>query len=219
MRLDSNNNKVDFVDSSGYLNAEFPKKGDSLFRSTQKCSPHMNACINWTYDKRDIYARGFRFGADVLAEHIFRTGNGLDTLIFPLAFCYRHNLELSMKIILHDGWQLLDDARVVPKIHRLHDLWPSCRKIAEQVWPEGDRAVLATMTKLVNELSCVDSEGYEFRYSESKDGRTSLNGITHINIENFVNVVTKMSCLVDCISTGLAEFLQNKREMEQEIFQ
>ena len=75
---------------------------------------------------------------NLLVETVLKTGQRTDTLIYPVAFLYRHYLELRLKEIIVQGRMLLARQSDFKHVHQLDViLWNSVRLILEKVWPNG----------------------------------------------------------------------------------
>ena len=84
----------------------WPVKGDKLFLKGGDWQH--SACLGWAPNKWDAYAVGYKDAADIVVEKATTTGRGLDTLVYPIAFLYRHYLELRLKELTTQCQQLLD---------------------------------------------------------------------------------------------------------------
>lgn len=89
---------------------------------------HLNACISEYDDNWRTYSLGYERGAELLAKELIENANFLDTLVFPLVFLCRHNIELRLKMLVRDCRWLLDrDPIVWPEGHHLEKLWAEAR--------------------------------------------------------------------------------------------
>jgi hypothetical protein len=67
---------------------DYPKKGEQLFKEI--VGDWHNACLYpLKYDMWVNYIIGYKDAADILVEHVKKTGNSLDRdlLAFPIVFC------------------------------------------------------------------------------------------------------------------------------------
>ncbi len=189
----------------------WPKKGDQLF-ATDSDWWH-NACLN--YDcSWGIYARGYKTGADVLVQHVLDTHSGQDYLIYPIVFLYQQFIELRLKELIRNGSQLIDNPRDIPMHHSILNLWADCRKILEEIWPDGDKADLNAVEDCIKEFSNIDPRSMSFRYPVDKDGNPSLpQELTHINIRHLGEVMQGIASLLDGCDAGIDAMLDYKAEM------
>jgi hypothetical protein len=83
----------------------WPRSGDQLFGPDEDWDN--NACINFTFDRFNLYARGYLQAAELMIETIVNTRRSPDAVVYPIAFLYRHYLELRLKKIITEGRELL----------------------------------------------------------------------------------------------------------------
>jgi hypothetical protein len=76
----------------------WPRSGDQLFGPDEDWDN--NACINFTFDRFNLYARGYLQAAELLVETIVNTHRSPHAVVYPIAFLYRHYLELRLKKII-----------------------------------------------------------------------------------------------------------------------
>lgn len=168
-----------------------------------------NACLNYLPDQLNAYATGYKDAGDIVADHAIRHRYGLDTLIYPILFLYRHYLEIRIKEIIQQGNRLLRGKAPAPHGHRLINLWEACSRIITKVWPEEESGEsVRSINRCIRELSRVDPTSEAFRYSRLRKGRKSLAGITHINVRHVRDVMAEVSRLLDGASLGISEYRQ-----------
>ncbi len=131
----------------------WPRKGDVLFTDDGDI---LNACVGWTREQWDLYAEGYRRGAEVLVQHVRATRADQDFLIYPIVFLYRQAIEVALKRLMWKGSQLLDRDFVMPNHHRLLPLWQQCRPIIEQVWPKGPKEDLNAVGEVLKQFEARD---------------------------------------------------------------
>jgi len=113
---------------------EPPRPGieDELFGSGPDW--HNNACLGMPGGF--AYIAGYLRAGDVLAQHVETTHHDQDFLVYPMMFVYRHYLELRLKDLRKDCFELLD-REVDPKLnHALGVLWKDCRGALDELWDE-----------------------------------------------------------------------------------
>ena len=198
------------------ISIPWPRAGDILFQSTGDW--WCNACLNLKHAENSwgLYADGYKEAADVLCERVFETGRHADLFIYPIAFLYRHYLELRIKEIIIAGRALLDQTPDFEHVHKLDVLWCSCRKILEEVWPGSPRNDLDAVEDCVRQFSQVDRESMSFRYPVTKDGNATLPNLQHINIRNLQEVMARISLLLECASDAISDYLDHKYSMERD---
>lgn len=190
----------------------WPRKNDELFKSDDDW--WHNACLNFTWDNWDLYAEGYKQAADLLIEHIKERRTNQDALVYPIVFLYRQYIELRLKVLIRDGNQLHEIPENFPKHHKIDELWKQCRRILEQVWPEGPLEDLDAVEECIYQFSEKDPSSMAFRYPADKKGSPSLPGLRYINLRNLAEVMSRLASLLDGASAGISEYLGYKREME-----
>ena len=195
----------------------WPERGDELF--TSQGNPHLNACLNFTHDKLNLYATGYRTAAQLLVSYVQDHGYHIDTLVYPIVFLYRHYLELRLKELIREGRRLIDHAEPFPKKHYLDYLWRLCRQVIEKALPEESKnqEVLEIMDEYIKQFAELDDESFAFRYPMKKDESPSLpENLRHINIEQFSRAMERVANFLDAASTAISVYSGYKAEMDAE---
>jgi hypothetical protein len=81
----------------------------------------LNACVSWVLGMNDIYpyAEGYRRAAAALFETAAARHESPDYILWPMAFMWRHYLELALKDTILRGRALEDEPQVSTEL----DLW------------------------------------------------------------------------------------------------
>lgn len=196
---------------------EKSKPPGDLFRSGDNWK--LNACVNFVRDDWSLYAEGFHMGAEALIRGVVDSrGQSIDFLIYPIAFCYRHAIELQLKAAVHWGRKYLGESSpTYPHGHTLASsqrkaLWEECRSIAERVWPEGPQNELDDVEKILLESETHDPIGQAFRYPVDSKGIRTKADLTHINLQEFHAKAESAYKLLDGISTGCQAMWEQRME-------
>ncbi|MEP1141689.1 MAG: hypothetical protein ABJH44_15835, partial [Balneola sp.] len=88
-----------------FENLPWPNKDDDLLELGDDWKN--NATLNYSSDELNIYSEGYKQAGDILSKRLQKNRNGLDFLVYPLIFLYRHHIELELKIIVKEGSYLL----------------------------------------------------------------------------------------------------------------
>jgi len=184
------------------------KGNETLFGSGDDWK--LNACVNFLRDDWCLYAQGFHLGAETLIREVAETrGKHVDLYVYPIIFCFRHAIEMELKAAVYWGRHYL--GRVSPGYPVGHTLlsacrgialWPECRSIVEEIWPEGSEAYLDDMERLLREFEAHDPDGQAFRYPTDTQGERTKPTLTHINIQDFYESAEQLYRLLDGISTA-----------------
>jgi len=196
------------------LDSLVPGAKDKLFKTDGDA--FSNACVNFTRKDWSLYAMGYKDAADILVRKALETGRHQDFLVYPILFLYRHHLELMLKLLIKMACQLEDEPEPDLNRHKLEGLWTICIRLLMQVEPYDQPPEMNHLGRLLNEFAQVDPDSTAFRYPEDKNGRPSLEGMTHINIENVAEVVEKISSLLGGGEAMLGEYLSYKADMAAE---
>jgi hypothetical protein len=186
----------------------WPVPGDRLFQPSDCCQD--NACIDFRCNRWDLYATGFKLLADIGAKRVLENRQGIDTLVYPIIFTYRHYLELRIKEVIVAGQELLNEHPNLKHVHRLDELWKCCRTILEQVWPGGPKQDFELVEDCIAQFCEADPHSMSFRYPFEKDGNPTLEGFSHIGIRNFYEVMQRVGNFFDTASFGISAYIQQK---------
>lgn len=150
------------------IKIRWPKKGDRPFIPGNPMSPTW-ASIRWlsALDINDsIFSMAFKEAGDKIVKEIFRDEDGIpaDIYFMPVAYLYRHSLELKLKEIIRLGCDLALLEREkkllsVLKNHSLHPLWNYVRKIIEKHWPNDETSDLDKAWLIIQEFHKIDKDG------------------------------------------------------------
>ena len=130
---------------------EWPKPDDKLFVFADDFEN--NACIAWPDWKN--YAYSFYEGARGLAEAVWAEPRivDLDSAIYPIAFLYRHYIELSLKWLIYLLRRLELNQRSIPKnTHDVHVLWQEARTLLIQHFQPDEIPGLVGMDNCIDDL-------------------------------------------------------------------
>lgn len=148
----------------------WPAKGDTAFTADQDS--------DLAFRLREIFpyypyrAEAFKHGADVLLDaHLAGDNKWLrNEVFFPIAYLYRHAMELYLKDIIRSGVGLgiVTTGEVPTRSHNLSHLWSLEKRAIVTIWSDGEE--VTTVEQVVKEFFAVDPKGEIFRY----DSDTSL---------------------------------------------
>jgi hypothetical protein len=125
----------------------------------------------------------------------------------PIAFLYRHCLELRLKELIVQGSALIEVPLNLKLNHDLKKLWGLVRKILEKVWPNEPETELEAVEFCIDELDRVDKKSEEFRYPFRKDGEQTLPELDHLNIRHFTEVMKGITAFLEGCSMGISVYL------------
>lgn len=182
----------------------------------------------------DAYTNGYLSAVKRLIEVVERDEFEDDTLGYPIFYLFRHYLELRMKGIIYNGEFLIpindqkywNNLKHWPKSHDIVSLWEKCKMILQNMygWKKysdlGDNKKIdyETMDHFIKKIS-QDKEGAAFRYPKNTKDEPLLideKDQNFLNISHFSDVVNWLSNQLDGISIGMDEYLDAKREFEED---
>lgn len=175
-----------------------PKPGDKLFKHVGSGPlSHVDAQIHWPVQVGgdDAIGEAYYEAAELLAEHIKRGGDGTppDRFFFPIAYLYRHCLELRLKMLVRLGLALevFPNDRAIQRILRDHKLMPLWNKAKATIERHcgGSNKDTQVIESLINELHQFDKAGQALRYAATKNGKPALPPAPQIvDLASFQNV-------------------------------
>ncbi len=184
-------------------------KGNELARGTARPSflsrnralPH-----NIWLDSRDpskgfggwaLYTTGFKRAADELVRHLGEESSAAhlpEFVAYPIAFLYRHYLELRLKQIL---WST--QAATIPKKHELMVLWRKVLERLKDFHPQDGyfSSDYERVTQLLRPFDELDPRSEGFRYPYDGDQLTISEDIKWMNLHSLREHVDEISSLLD----------------------
>lgn len=111
------------------------------------------------------YVEGYAWAARSVYQEALRLAKSPECAVFPLAFLWRHHVELAMKWVIALGRQAdPDDDGKVSEGHDLLRLWTQCRKYIEPMGPPEDDGTLANVEFTLAQFHRLDPKGNGWRY-------------------------------------------------------
>lgn len=154
----------------------WPKRTDIAFgigtRSIR--DDRIVACAGRALAQReyDFRAAGFQKAADIIVESLSEGGNrpfSCDSLFLPVAYLYRHAVELLLKEAIGYGVRLnliTRDAKLQKLLvgHNLYSLWFRLKPALEAICPDGPKDELSAAERIIQQFHEIDKTGQRFRY-------------------------------------------------------
>lgn len=134
---------------------------------------------------------GYKEGADLMVEDAQKSPYVRDELIYPILFCYRHFLELSLKFLLVGRCQTL-----TTKQKSRHDLIWLWKKFLEVIKPydmADPRKETPVVGDIISEFAKIDPNSCSFRYSEDQSGKLISIAYENIDLMHLTNVMHDVS--------------------------
>jgi hypothetical protein len=170
-----------------------PEAGDCLFEQGKLSIAPIE------YDERYRFydmKHGYKLAGDVLVRYCLTDGaSPFDgRLMFPILYCYRHFLELSMKWIL---WHREEYRSMsVYKSHDLGKLFDHCRLIFKDLGFDDDPGVSASQNMIL-QMHERDRGSFNFRYTHDTVGNPIDLGIGVVDLIRLRAGIEKLHSFFD----------------------
>jgi len=167
-------------------NGRWPEIGDHLF---SHLPPGRGARLAQNADERSYrITRGYKRAGDLLIKNALEDPADHHNLVYPIAFCYRHYVELALKAIIEDHGPFVGII-LSKKDHAIKDLWMLFEQL-DKAYGNDDSIVEPAVAACIDELASVDPSSFSFRYARTKKGELinlSENGIDLISLHDVMN--------------------------------
>ncbi len=167
------------------INERWPTLGDRIF------SPGRDATVARDVGER-IYrlGQGYKLAGDVLVQNSLGEPRDHDNLVYPILYCYRHYIEITLKEIIEKHGQWIG-VTLSKRDHKLPELWGLFLRIAIEYHNDpSDDAALA-VSACIDELAQVDPSSVAFRYARDKKTNYLIPlpfaGIDLVNLHDVMN--------------------------------
>jgi hypothetical protein len=163
----------------------------------------MSASVNWG-GGWSLYAVGYKNAGDVLVERVAEDRGEADALVYPIVFCYRQYLELTLKYVLLEARAYYDIEEPFEAVHSLLAIWRPLRKLLERRWPDSPADPDAVEDNF-GQFDAIDAGSFAFRYATTKHGGPSLPAeMQHIDLRNLAEVVARNGTFLESCATALS---------------
>jgi hypothetical protein len=133
-------------------------------------------------------ADGYRVAGDCLVDEALSERHTRDVLVYPIVFCYRHFLELSLKCLISFYGPRLG-TKPEWKSHDLRRLWLRFERLIDHLRPgESDDGTVAAR-QCIMEFAKVDPGSFSFRYAVSNKGQTLELPLDRIDLAQMKDVM------------------------------
>ena len=186
-------------------NMNWPKKGDGAFKPSVP-SADKSQLEAFIMPNDGSYLVGFQWAADMIVDAAKTNDRNPDNLFFPVAYLYRHHLELMLKEMVRLGVRVgsLDECKDILGEHNLHKLWNKSKQLIKEVWPDSPDDDLKTVEQVILEFHKLDPTGQAFRYArDSKGGLHLQGGPNCVDLGNLKATVDAVSRFLDAAWTGI----------------
>ncbi len=177
----------------------------TLFR--RETDPKTEALLGGIGYEDQLIADGFLSAAVTLSKSLRSDGLHPHTLVYPLAFSFRHYLELTLKHLLRilRSFAPLTDEQVVPVLgqHNIKDLFDlitaACQTVGDNSFIESaDAKILATR---IAEFHAKDPSSFAFRYARTKYGQRYIEPNTSFDLDTFSQKMEEVASILADVET------------------
>jgi hypothetical protein len=196
----------------------WPTPGQTLLGPADHWS--MNACVDWARGNITVMIDGYEEAAKLLYRAVEnRQSLGPDALFFPIAYLWRHVVELRLKQIIWLGLWMHGEKPKIRDHHKLKDLWNEAKHYLVEVDDNGAQAEgFKGAGEMIIELDEVDPEGAGFRYPVATDGKTKLLDKVPklVNLEQLNKRMIEVATLLRCGAHVITDRLDYMHSRERE---
>lgn len=175
-----------------------PYQHNDLFRG-DPASSHLNACVGYNggpYDDR-TYADGYMRSGFALIGAAERNEQPVDILVYPIAYCFRHGIELYLKHFCKTLPRLWSETAIPAATHRLLDNWATAQGyLRRDPSFDPDNAAISQVDKIIRDFVQIDPSGEIFRFPVSRKGGYHLENVSLINVLVLKSAMTELGDLL-----------------------
>jgi len=193
----------------------WPSNDDDLFDTSGPWTGH--AVLDWQRDTVVGRMEGYRRAAEVLVEHVLQHRGDLDFLIYPIANCWRHYVELRLKSLLTALRRFLDEPDGTVRGHDVLKLWREVQPRLASAFPDEPPSDAANVGRVVQQLHSADPDGQNFRYHRRTDGSLALTGIDRVDVRAWHGALLRVSNFLEGAAGRLSEYQELKDDLEREM--
>lgn len=213
--------------ASNGVNGDFswPSEKDQLFvkpKSTEhaesKRSPEFESILESLKPQlASSYREGYYEAARTLSQHIYNDGRS--DVVYPMLYCYRHFVELSIKSLILVYAKLQDDEVTIPleSEHSLGKLWNEAKRLIQQAESSvrKDDATLRSVERCISEFNQVDKNSQLFRYATDKQGDSVEARLPEVDLQQLVTTMENLHSFFDGCEMQAEVWQEWKDEMEE----
>jgi hypothetical protein len=193
----------------------WPCNDDDLFDTSGPWTGH--AVLDWQRNAVSGRMDGYRRAAEVLVEHVLKHRGDLDYLIFPIANCWRHHVELQLKSLLTALRQFHDEPDGIVRGHDVLKLWREVQPRLASAFPDEPPSDAVNVGRVIQQLHSADPDGQNFRYHRRTDGSLALTGIDRVDVRAWHDALGGVSNFLSGAGGILSEYQEIKDDLERDM--
>lgn len=180
----------------------WPKESDRVFAQRPKAKPSQSTgslefdeiLESMRPDPDYYYRAGYYEAAQVLATELSESEHS--DLYYPMLYCFRHYVELSLKSLLKSYAKLVDEEvrGNFVKTHALMKLWNEVNRVMDKAAREDrkDDGTLKVVERSLNDLHQVDCSSQTFRYATDTSGKTMQERLAPVDLAQFTTTMKSL---------------------------
>jgi hypothetical protein len=159
----------------------WPEAGDRLFIPAAEADGGA-AITKYSFERLVFMTKGYRDAANILVDEALADRVIRYSLIYPIVFCYRQYIELSLKDLIGSYGPRVGIPRP-GNIHSLKTLLKAYRKTLREYHINDPLRADINVSKCILEFDRLDPSSFTFRYATGSDGRPYPISMEAINLE------------------------------------
>jgi hypothetical protein len=173
----------------------WPAKGDRIFQQGQDAWPATSLG-----EREYRLARGYKLAGDALVCNFLGNHRDYDNLIYPILFCYRHYIELTLKEIGRKYGPWVEVPFPEKGNHNLLGLWELFLKVAAAFGNDLQYEAAVAVASCIAELAKVDpNNAVAFRYAHyNRTNKLIPLEFGTIDLDNLHDVMDGIANFFEC---------------------
>jgi hypothetical protein len=162
-------------------------------------------------------AKGYKLAGDTLVYNFLGDHRDYDNLIYPILFCYRHYIELTLKEIVRKYGPWVEALLPAKGNHRLWELWELFLKVTTAFGSDPPSEAAVAVASCIAELEKVDpNNAVAFRYARY-NGTNKLIPLEFgtIDLDNLHDVMDGIANFLECAELEFSSQIDARMESER----
>ena len=141
----------------------------------------------------------------------------LADLYYPMLYCFRHYVELSLKSLVELYTQALDE-NIKDELraeHGLMRLWNELKRLVvkgKALTRDGDNTS-KNVERCINELNKIDRLSQSFRYDRDRTGKSFNDRLPDVRLDRFVGTMENLHAFFEGCAMQAEDWLECKEDM------
>lgn len=163
------------------------------------------------------YMEGYKRAADILVNTAIESKaiHLLDTLVFPICFCYRQYLELALKSLYLNLSADSKDEKVISikkNGHSLEGIWNKVKPIIEKYSSDDEKEDIKVADTYIRQFDFFDKDSFSFRYPITKRLQLIHSKWKYLDLPNLKNRMNELYIFLNAVEDSI----DHRQDMEKE---